>query len=74
VLGVVDSLDGELDVSPGLVDWCEHAPTDSASAAAHSNGKLRFIRVTSQRSRQREPPCRKPRSTPDRRSRGVPGP
>ena len=46
VLGVVDSLDGGLVESPGLVDWCEHAPTDSASAAAHSNGKLRFIRVT----------------------------
>jgi len=47
VLGLDDSLDGEL-WSLGLDDWCEHAPTDSMSAAAHSNGKLRFIRVTSQ--------------------------
>ena len=51
VLGLDDSLDGELEL-PGPVDRCEHAPTDSASAAAHSNSKLRFIRVTSQRSRR----------------------
>lgn len=50
VLGLDDSLDGELvEVSFGLLDGCEHAPRESASATAHSNGKLRFIRVTSQK-------------------------
>ena len=47
VLGlVVVSLGGEFADPPGLSDcWCEHAPTDSASAAAHSNNRLRFVRV-----------------------------
>lgn len=44
VLGVAVSLGGELADPPGLFDcWCEQAPTESASAVAHSNSKLRFI-------------------------------
>jgi hypothetical protein len=45
VLGlVVVSLGGELAGPPGLFACsCEHAPTDSASAATHSNNRLRFI-------------------------------
>jgi hypothetical protein len=62
VLGVVDSLDGELVESLGLVDWCEHAPTDSVSAAAHNNSKLRFI-GSPLKDRQSEAGCRNPRST-----------
>ena len=46
LLGLVDSLDGvfadPLPLSP-LVDWCEQAPADSASAVTHSNNRLRFI-------------------------------
>lgn len=51
VFGLADSLDGvvagALPLSP-LLELCEHAPTDSASAVTHSN-KLRFIRITSVR-------------------------
>src|SRR5579872_140194 len=45
VLGlVVVSLGGEFADPPGLSDCrCEHAPTDSANAATHSNNRLRFI-------------------------------
>jgi hypothetical protein len=72
VLGLDDSLDGELDdESAGLLDWCEHAPRDSASAAAHSNDKLRFISFTSERvvSRRRGVASRVP---PESRCRSEP--
>jgi len=50
VLGLVDSLDGEVADPFGLFDcWCEHAPAESAAAATHSNNRLRFIWITSQR-------------------------
>ena len=48
--GFVDSLDGLLADPPGLLDCsCEQAPAASASAATHSNNRLRFIWITSQR-------------------------
>lgn len=50
LFGVVVSLGGEFADPPGLFDcWREQAPAESASAATHSNNKLRFIWITSQR-------------------------
>src|SRR6185437_1991093 len=73
VFGGVVSLGGELADPPGLFDcWCEQAPADSASAATHSNNRLRFIGSPLKGSRQTEARRRKPRSTSGRRSPGDP--
>src|SRR6185312_16994793 len=47
LFGVVVSLGGEFADPPGLFEcWREQAPAESASAATHSNSRLRFIRIT----------------------------